>query len=155
MQSSTTVVWMRNKDDPSGSSRRRNLIGACLAHLAHDGYTDQLYALLPVWQGEFGLSYAGLALVRALYYAPMAGLQVPADKLTAKLSPRNALVLANAYSSCRLFRCGASIGIQGPRPRAHRCGNWIKRAASARILSRHKHLRKSLARAFGHLQFRG
>ena len=29
--------------------------------------TDQLYALLTVWQAQFGLSYMGLAIVRALY----------------------------------------------------------------------------------------
>ncbi len=73
MQSSTTGGWARTEDNSSQSLRRQNLLGACLAHLVHDGYTDQLYALLPVWQGELGLSYAGLALVRALYYAPMAG----------------------------------------------------------------------------------
>ena len=48
-----------------------------------DGYTDQLYALLPFWQSEFGLSYAGLAVVRALYYGTMGGLQVPGDWLIA------------------------------------------------------------------------
>ena len=76
------------------SLQRRNLVGACLAHLLHDGYTDQLYALLPIWQSEFGLSYAGLAVVRALYYGTMGGLQVPANRLTATLSPRIALALA-------------------------------------------------------------
>ena len=73
------------------SPQRRNLAGACLAHMLHDGYTDQLYALLPVWQSEFGLSYAGLAVVRALYYWTMGGLQVPGDRLIAKLGPRMAL----------------------------------------------------------------
>ncbi len=81
--------------------------------IAHDGYTDQLYALLPVWQGEFGLSYAGLALVRALYYAPMAGLQVPADKLTAKLSPRNALVLATLIAAAGYFVVALPLGFRG------------------------------------------
>src|SRR5580704_13364285 len=76
------------------SPQKRNLAGACLAHLLHDGYTDQLYALLPVWQSEFGLSYAGLAVVRALYYGTMGGLQLPADKLNAALNPRVALALA-------------------------------------------------------------
>jgi MFS transporter, FSR family, fosmidomycin resistance protein len=61
------------------SPQQRNLVGACLAHLLHDGYTDQLYALLPIWQSQFGLSYAGLALVRALYSGTMGGLQVPSD----------------------------------------------------------------------------
>src|ERR1700761_928097 len=74
--------------------QRRNLAGACLAHLLHDGYTDQLYALLPIWQSQFGLSYAGLALVRALYYGTMGGLQVPGDRLISRLGPRAALTLS-------------------------------------------------------------
>jgi FSR family fosmidomycin resistance protein-like MFS transporter len=47
--------------------KRRSLGGACLAHALHDGYTDLLYVLLPVWQAEFGLGYAGLAVLRSLY----------------------------------------------------------------------------------------
>src|SRR5262245_25135316 len=76
------------------SVRRRDLAGACLAHVLHDGYADQLFALLPVWQAEFGLSYAGLAIVRVLYYGAMGGLQVPGDKLIGKVSSRAALALA-------------------------------------------------------------
>jgi MFS transporter, FSR family, fosmidomycin resistance protein len=83
----------RSRND-GWSTQRRNLTGACLAHLLHDGYTDQLYALLPIWQPEFGLSYAGLALVRALYSGTMGGLQVPSNRLAAKLSPRISLALA-------------------------------------------------------------
>ena len=76
------------------NTRRRALLAACVAHVLHDGYTDQLYALLPVWQSEFGLNYAGLAVVRALYYGTMGGLQVPADRLIARLGPRMALTLS-------------------------------------------------------------
>ena len=86
---------MDEKDRLVGwSPQQRNLLGACLAHLLHDGYIDQLYALLPVWQPEFGLSYAGLALVRALYSGTMGGLQVPSNRLAAKLTPRISLALA-------------------------------------------------------------
>ena len=79
---------------PVNDTRRKALFAACVAHVLHDGYTDQLYALLPVWQSEFGLSYAGLAVVRALYYDTMGGLQVPGDRLIARLSSRVALALA-------------------------------------------------------------
>jgi FSR family fosmidomycin resistance protein-like MFS transporter len=79
---------------PVNNPRRKALLAACMAHVLHDGYTDQLYALLPVWQSEFGLSYAGLAVVRALYYGTMGGLQVPGDRLIARLGPRMALTLA-------------------------------------------------------------
>jgi MFS transporter, FSR family, fosmidomycin resistance protein len=94
MQSTSTTESPSTSRTARFSPQRRNLAGACLAHLLHDGYTDQLYALLPVWQSEFGLSYAGLAVVRALYYGTMGGLQVPADKLIARLRPRMALTLA-------------------------------------------------------------
>jgi MFS family permease len=93
--------------------RRRSLAGACLAHFLHDGYTDQLYALLPVWQGEFGLSYAGLAIVRALYYGPMAGLQVPADRLFAKLSARTALALATFTAALGFLLMALPLGFAG------------------------------------------
>ena len=88
MQTMAAASWTREGQNSVCPPQQRNLAGACLAHILHDGYTDQLYALLPVWQSEFGLSYAGLAVVRALYYGTMGGLQLPADKLTAALNPR-------------------------------------------------------------------
>ena len=94
MQSSSTADPLGSERIAGWSPQRRNLAGACLAHMLHDGYTDQLYALLPVWQPEFGLSYAGLAVIRALYYGTMGGLQVPGDRLIAKLGPHAALALA-------------------------------------------------------------
>jgi len=94
MQNTRTADLLESGGGAGLSPQRRNLAGACLAHMLHDGYTDQLYALLPVWQPEFGLSYAGLAVVRALYYGTMGGLQVPGDRLIAKLGPRAALALA-------------------------------------------------------------
>ena len=93
--------------------QRRNLVGACLAHFLHDGYTDQLYALLPVWQPEFGLSYAGLAVVRALYYGPMAGLQVPANKVFAKLGSRTALALATFIAATGYLLMALPLGFAG------------------------------------------
>ena len=94
MQDTSTTETSPNSRTARFSPQRRNLFGACLAHMLHDGYTDQLYALLPVWQSEFGLSYAGLAAVRALYYGTMGGLQVPGNRLIAKLGPRIALTLS-------------------------------------------------------------
>jgi MFS transporter, FSR family, fosmidomycin resistance protein len=62
-------------------SRGRTLAIAAVAHVLHDGYTDLLYVLLPVWQAEFGLGYAALAVLRSLYSGVMAAAQVPVDKL--------------------------------------------------------------------------
>ncbi len=95
------------------SPRRRSLAGACLAHFLHDGYTDQLYALLPVWQPQFGLGYAGLAVVRALYFATMGCLQIPADRLAARLSPRVALVAATVVAALGYGLVALPLGFAG------------------------------------------
>jgi MFS transporter, FSR family, fosmidomycin resistance protein len=95
------------------SPQRRNLAAACLAHLLHDGYTDQLYALLPVWQSEFGLSYAGLAVVRSLYYGTMGGLQVPGDKVISRLGPRAALALATFVAALGFLLMALPLGFTG------------------------------------------
>jgi MFS transporter, FSR family, fosmidomycin resistance protein len=98
---------------PASPSKRRSLIAACLAHALHDGYTDGLYAFLPVWQTQFGLSYAGLAVVRALYYGTMGGLQVPGDKLVRALSPRAALVLSTAIAATGFMIMALPLGFAG------------------------------------------
>ncbi|GEL41574.1 MFS transporter [Methylorubrum extorquens] len=79
--------------------KRRSLGGACLAHALHDGYTDLLYVLLPVWQAEFGLGYAGLAVLRSLYYATMGGLQIPADRLAARWPIRMSLAVSTLVAA--------------------------------------------------------
>jgi MFS transporter, FSR family, fosmidomycin resistance protein len=81
--------------------------------MLHDGYTDLLYALLPVWQSEFGLSYAGLAIVRALYYGTMGGLQVPGNKLVGRLSARAALALATFVAAGGYFVMALPLGFLG------------------------------------------
>jgi FSR family fosmidomycin resistance protein-like MFS transporter len=97
----------------STDSKRRNLFGACLTHILHDGYTDQLYALLPAWQAQFGLSYMGLAVVRALYYGTMGGLQVPANRATSWLKPRSALALSTFVAALGFVAMALPTGFAG------------------------------------------
>ena len=94
-------------------SKRRSLIAACLAHALHDGYTDGLYPFLPIWQTQFGLSYAGLAVVRALYYGTMGGLQLPGAKLVQGLSPRTTLVLSTVIAAAGFALMAAPLGFAG------------------------------------------
>jgi FSR family fosmidomycin resistance protein-like MFS transporter len=98
---------------PAASSKSRNLLGACLTHILHDGYTDQLYALLPAWQAQFGLSYMGLAMVRALYYGTMGGLQVPADRIASRLQPRTALALSTFLAALGFVAMALPTGFAG------------------------------------------
>jgi MFS transporter, FSR family, fosmidomycin resistance protein len=113
MESTHTAALMPTQRGAWSSPQRRALAGACLAHMLHDGYTDQLYALLPVWQSEFGLSYAGLAVVRALYYGTMGGLQVPGDRLIATLGPRAALALATLVAAAGFLLMALPLGFAG------------------------------------------
>ena len=95
------------------ATNKRSLLGACLAHALHDGYTDGLYAFMPVWQAEFGLSYAALAMVRALYSATMGGLQLPADRVLRGISPRAALVLSTLLAAAGLLIMALPLGFVG------------------------------------------
>jgi MFS family permease len=93
--------------------QKRTLTGACLAHALHDGYTDGLYAFLPVWQAQFGLSYAALAMVRALYSATMGGLQIPATRWLRGVSSRTALVLSTLVAAAGLLIMALPFGFPG------------------------------------------
>lgn len=98
---------------PSTAAKSRSLLAACLTHALHDGYTDGLYAFLPVWQAQFGLSYAALAVVRALYYGTMGALQIPADRALRRLSPRATLVLSTVLASAGLLIMALPLGFAG------------------------------------------
>lgn len=103
----------RTPPDPRAPQQKRSLLAACLAHALHDGYTDGLYAFLPLWQAQFGLSYAGLAMVRALYSATMGGLQIPSDRVLRALSPRAVLVLSVLLAATGLLIMALPFGFAG------------------------------------------
>jgi MFS family permease len=67
--------------DTTKRDERRAMSVASGAHALHDGYTDLIYVLLPIWQAEFGLTYAAVGLLRGLFAGTMAGLQIPASHL--------------------------------------------------------------------------
>lgn len=95
------------------TEKRKSLTSACLSHALHDGYTDALYVFLPVWQAQFGLSYAALAIVRALYSGTMGGLQIPADRALRGLSPRAALILSTVLAAAGLLIMALPLGFAG------------------------------------------
>lgn len=86
----------------------RTLVAACANHALHDGYTDLIYLLLPVWQAEFGLGYAALALLRTLYTGALAALQMPSSYLAQRVGARTVLVLGTLLSASGYLLAGAS-----------------------------------------------
>jgi MFS family permease len=98
------------------SSRRganRTLVVTGLLHAVHDGYTDLIYVLLPVWQSEFGLSYSMLALLRGLYAGAMAMLQVPSGRLAERFSGRAILAIGTVLAALGYALAGLSGGALG------------------------------------------
>jgi FSR family fosmidomycin resistance protein-like MFS transporter len=83
---------------------------ACGAHVLHDGYTDLLYVLLPLWQAQFGLDYAAVGLLRALYVGAMAGFQMPAGSLAQRFGGPLVLGLGTALAGIGYLAAGASVG---------------------------------------------
>ena len=77
---------------------RRTVAVACGAHILHDGYTDLLYVLLPLWQAQFGLGYAEVGLLRALYVGAMAGFQIPAGAIAERVGAPLILGLGTALA---------------------------------------------------------
>jgi len=89
---------------------RRTMAVACGAHVLHDGYTDLLYVLLPVWQAQFGLDYAAVGLLRALYVGAMAGFQIPAGAIASRFGGPLILGLGTALAGVGYLLAGASVG---------------------------------------------
>lgn len=100
---------------PHDSSRhqRTTLAVASAAHGLHDGYTDMIYVLLPVWQAEFAVGYGLLALLRGLYAGTMAGLQVTAGSLARRFGANRVLALGTMLAAGGYCVAGTSAGVIG------------------------------------------
>src|SRR5262249_38110212 len=95
-----------------GTSReeRRAAGVACGAHALHDGYTDLIFVMLPIWQAEFGLGYAELGLLRGLFAGTMAAFQIPSGLLAERLGTPAVLALGTALAGTGYCLAGASAG---------------------------------------------
>jgi FSR family fosmidomycin resistance protein-like MFS transporter len=102
-----------NVDLPAQARARRTLALAGIAHALHDGFTDMIYVLLPIWQSQFALGYGALAVLRALYVGSLAALQVPSGQLARYLNARTVLVLGTLLSAGGYALAGFSGGLVG------------------------------------------
>ncbi len=91
--------------------KTRILSTACSAHALHDGLTDTLYLLLPLWQVQFALSYAAIGLLRAVYTGAMASLQVPMAGIGQRFGAVRVLVIGTAIAAAGYLLLGASSGV--------------------------------------------
>src|SRR3954471_19460930 len=92
-----------------GNERRAAAV-ACGAHALHDGYTDLLYVLLPVWQAGFGLGYPVLRALRVLFVGATAVFQIPAGLLAERLGTAPVLACGTALAALGYCLAGAGAG---------------------------------------------
>jgi FSR family fosmidomycin resistance protein-like MFS transporter len=90
--------------------RRRAASVAGVAHALHDGYTDLIYIMLPLWQAEFGLTYAALGALRSMFVGAMACLQIPAGLVSERFGAPLILALGTALAGAGYCFAGLSTG---------------------------------------------
>ncbi len=79
---------------------RRILLVSTLAHFIHDGFSDILYVLLPVWARDFRLVYTQVGIIQMLYTGSMALSQIPAGLGAERRGERGLLVAGTALTAC-------------------------------------------------------
>ncbi len=96
---------------PNKSEQHRAAGVSYGAHALHDGYTDLVYVMLPVWQAEFGLGFAALGALRTVFSGTMAALQVPASMLAERYGVPIVLALGTALAGLGYWVAGMSSGM--------------------------------------------
>jgi MFS transporter, FSR family, fosmidomycin resistance protein len=91
--------------------RARAVLGtACGTHFVHDGFSDILYVLLPVWAREFGLTFAQVGLLRTVYSGGMAAFQIPAGLLAEHWGEARLLAAGTAATALGFVAAGFAGG---------------------------------------------
>ncbi|KWK01185.1 hypothetical protein WM11_13785 [Burkholderia ubonensis] len=98
-------------DAGDASTRRRSLWAACGAHAVHDGLTDVIYVLLPIWQAQFGINYAQVGLLRGAYSGMMAGFQLLASRAAGRWGRKRLLVGGTALAGLAYLVAGQAGGL--------------------------------------------
>ena len=95
--------------------RRRRVLGAtCSTHFIHDGFSDLIIILLPVWQGEFGLSLSQVGVISSTYSGAMSIGQLPAGLAAERWGERRILVVGTFLAGtgfCLLGFAGGALGL--------------------------------------------
>ena len=92
------------------SRARAVLAAACSIHFVHDGFSDILYVLLPIWANEFRLTFAQVGIIRTAYSGGMAAFQIPAGLLAERWGERRLLAAGTAVTACGFVVAGLAGG---------------------------------------------
>ena len=93
------------------TTRPRTVLGAAaVIHFLHDGFSEILYVFLPLWAGEFGLSFAQVGLIRTAYIGGMSAFQIPAGFLAERWGERRLLAAGTAVTALGFIAAGWATG---------------------------------------------
>ena len=83
---------------PSKHKPWKSLLAGSLAHLTHDGFSDTLYVFFPLWQAQFGLSFAEVGSLKTLFSGSLAIFQVPAGYLASRTGEIKLLLIGTTLT---------------------------------------------------------
>src|SRR5258706_12761910 len=93
-------------------NRARAVLGtAAGVHFLHDGFSEILYVLLPVWPAEFQLTFAQVGVIRTAYTGGMAALQIPFGVLAERWGERRLLAAGTAITGIGFIAAGTAGGL--------------------------------------------
>ena len=89
---------------------RATLAASCTIHFVHDGCSDLLYILFPVWAREFSLSFAQAGLLRTGYSGALALFQIPAGFLAERWGESRVLAAGTLLTAVGFLCLGTAGG---------------------------------------------
>ncbi|MBI4588824.1 MAG: MFS transporter [Candidatus Rokubacteria bacterium] len=89
---------------------RGTLLTTCATHFLHDGFSELVYVLLPVWAAEFRLTFVQVGLLRSAYSSGMASFQIPAGILAEGWGERGLLAAGTAVTALGFVVLGLAGG---------------------------------------------
>jgi MFS family permease len=89
------------------------LASSGVTHFLHDGFSDGIYLLLPIWQAEFGLSLAATGVLKSCYSGALAAFQVPAGLLAERFGERALLAIGTVVTGLGFVVLGWAGGFLG------------------------------------------
>jgi MFS transporter, FSR family, fosmidomycin resistance protein len=98
---------------PTTASARRTLTVCGGAHALHDGFTDLLNVLYPLLQAQFGLSYAAIGALKAVYSGAMASGQIPSGWLAGRWGGVTVLASGTALVAAGYGLAGVTGSLYG------------------------------------------
>ena len=93
--------------------RRAALASGCGVHFLHDGISDSLYVLFPLWAEAFGLSYAQVGVLKSVFSGSLASLQLPFGMLAERWGERALLVAGTLLAGGAVMAFSLTTGFWG------------------------------------------